>query len=490
MSITFDPVFEKGEKLSRDQVIRELIKRIGNKDMHMLNTVVQSRRNKNEPSSAMHVTAFLTEVLEEALAGVDDKYLTREFAVHGDIRPLLQQAYKSENLDEQHKSVAISLIPTMTEILDRQIDEQWPAAQLDDDDKATIDAMKNAWRGGQVKSLNLEPQTTTDMRTGQVSVFGAPGSIAEGIFGDMNADGSAVTSRRFISESEWRRMLRSDQDDISSLLLQEELMRAGTGSSYVDPATGTEISIQGLGVQWDDSRTPPAGAGERGTFGELANTPGNIPENIRNPRLEQKWYGISEVFNKPYTMNEEERTEIHRKMKAAGIFDIAGGEPMIPGDVSDPAFKRAWKYLVTKSAAENKSMMSILQEQTSAYQQAVNAQLATQLTDPARVRLNANAMARSAIGRHLSDEEQTQLTKFIHDLERKNARMAAGLEVTATGESIEGVDAQSEGTLYDIDAQIDQWIESNRGDEAGAHDMAESYQMFTRMLGGPGRGVS
>lgn len=490
MSVTFDPIFEQGEKLSREQVIRELIKRIPNRDLQVLDTVVRRNADRSNPANSMHVTAFMTEVLEAALENVDDKYLTREFAVHGDIRPLLQEAYKSDSLDDQQKNVAIALIPTMTNILNRAIDEQWPADQLDDDDKATIDAMKSAWRGGQVKSLNLEPQTTTDVETGEVTVFGAEGSITEGIFGDINADGSAVTSRRFISESEWRRMLRTDQDDIDSLLLQEELMRAGTGSSYIDPNTQTEISVQGLGVQWDDSRTPPPGKGERGIFGGLANTPGNIPENIRNPRLEQKWYGISEVLSKPYNMSEEERTEIHRKMKAAGIFDIAGGEPLVPGDVSDPAFKRAWKYLVTKSASENKSMMAILEEQTSAYEQAVNAQLATQLTDPARVKLNANAMARSAIGRHLTDEEQAELTKFVHELERKNARMSAGLDETATGENVEGVDAQSEGTLYDIDAQIDQWIETNRADEEGAHDLAESYTMFTGMLGGPGRGVS
>lgn len=489
MSVEFDPIFEQGEKLTREQVARELVKRIPNKDMHLLDQVVRGRADRSDPSTAMHVTGQMTGVLLKMLENVDEKYLTREFAMHGDIRPLLQDFYNDESATEQERSIAISLIPTMTDIIKRDVEEVYPRDQLDDDDAATLDAMINEWRGGKVSSLAVEPRVTTDPVTGESTISAPEGSI----FSFEADDSEQMSSRKFISETEWRRMLRQGSDDVDSLLMQDELMRMdpSIGNGYVDPQTGTQVQISNLGVQYDDTRVEAPGAGERGTFGGLANTPGNIPEHIRNPRLNQNWYGVSEILNKPYELTREEAVEIHTKMKKAGIFEVAGGEPMVPGDVSDPAFKRAWKYLVSKSMSENKSMMSILEEQTSAYEAAVNAQLATQLTDPARIRLNANAMARSAIGRHLSEDEQAKLTQFIHDLERQNARMAAGLEETSDPDvDYSDVEGQSEGTLYDVDAQIDQWFEDNIGEETGARDLAESYTMFTSMLGGPGRGVS
>lgn len=514
MSITFDPIFAEGEKLSRSQVAREIMKRLPRDQLRLMTKVLQENYDVQPETattggpdrghwsvdwipekgigpiggrSEMLATGKMQQVLERMLEGVDEKYLTREFAEHGDIRPLLAEAYNNEDFSEQEKAIAITMIPSMTDVITAQVEAVWPDEQLSDEDKATKDAMINAWRGGEVKSLNVEPQTTIDPRTGETRISAAEGSIAEGGFiPDVSEDGT-VSSRRFISESDWRRMLRQGSDDLDSLLMQDELMRQGTGESYTDQ-TGAEVAIQNLGVQYDDSILKPD---NRGGIEQTA--PGVYQQDfsIRNVRDEQHWYGVSEVLNKPYELTKEEAVEMHRKMKAAGIFDIAGGEPLVPGDVSDPAFTRAWKYLVTKSMSENKSMMSILEEQTSAYQQAINAQLATQLTDPARVRLNANAMARSAIGRHLSEEEQAELTKFVHELERKNARISAGLEETMDPDTeYSDVDPISEGTLYDVDAQIDQWFENNIGHETGARDMAESYEMFTGMLGGPGRGVS
>lgn len=487
MTVTFDPIFEEGEKLSREQVARELVKRLGNKDLHLLDRVVRGRADRSDPTTSLHVKSQMADMFVKMLENVDDKYLTREFATHGDIRPLLQEFYTDESQDEQARNVAISLIPTMTDIITRQVEEVYPDAQLDDDDKATKDAMINEWRGGKVMSLNVEPTITTDPVTGEQTLSAPEGSVFSFTGDDA---GAGVTSRRFISENEWRRMLRQDSDDINSLLMQDEFMRADPSveNGYTDPQTGQTVNIQNLGVQYDDTIVNPD---NRGGFEKVA--PGVLQQDFstRNVRDEQNWYGVSEILNKPYNISKEEAVELHGKMKRAGIFDIAGGEPLVPGDVADPNFKRAWKYLVTKSMSENKSMMSILEEQTSAYQQALEAQLATQLTDPARVRLNANAMARSAIGRHLTDEEQAQLTEFVHELERKNARMAAGLEETMDPDTeYSDVESQTEGTLYDIDAQIDMWMEDNIGEETGARDLADSYQMFTSMLGGPGRGVS
>ena len=486
MSVTYDPIFEQGEKLSKEQVARELVKRIPIGELNTLRQVLggsNSNQGAQVQTSAQVVEVFLT-----MLDSVDPKYLTREFAENADIRPLLADYYaNAPEEEEQKKAIAITLIPTMTDIITAAAEEVWPDEQLDEDDKATKDAMINAWRGGEVKSLNLTPTTTTDVQTGEMSINAPAGSIAEGMFAPDLGDGEGVNSHRFISEADWRRMLRQGSDDFDSLLVQDELMRQGEGNAYIGQ-DGSRVQINNLGVQFDDTTRPLET--KTNWLGQETG-PGTIPEHIRNPRLEQNWYGLSQIMQKPYELTREEALELHNKMKKAGIYDMAGGEPTIPGDISDPAFTRAWKHLATKSMSENKSMMSILEEQTAAYDAALNAQLATQLTDPARVRMNANAMARSAIGRHLSEEEQAELTQFVHELERKNARIAAGLEETSNPDvDYSDVEGQTEGTLYDIDAQIDQWFERNLPDQTGAYDMAQSYEMFTSMLGGPGRGVS
>jgi hypothetical protein len=52
-----------------------------------------------------------------------------------------------------------------------------------------------------------------------------------------------------------------------------------------------------------------------------------------------------------------------------------------------------------------------------------------------------------------------------------------------------GVDALDEGITADINARMGEWIKDENAVESEAHNTADQYEQFTRMIGGPGRGI-
>jgi len=160
---------------------------------------------------------------------------------------------------------------------------------------------------------------------------------------------------------------------------------------------------------------------------------------------------------------------------------------VVGGDTTSPAFKAAWKALAASALERNVSMVDFLEERTESYQDTIMDSFSTRLTDPARLRASGDYMAKQTLGRNLNDDEQAKMVAFLHDLERQNARIEAGL--AANEGEMNGADELDEGITADIDARMQEWIKDENAVESQAHDTVDQYDQFTQMLGGPGRGI-
>jgi len=136
---------------------------------------------------------------------------------------------------------------------------------------------------------------------------------------------------------------------------------------------------------------------------------------------------------------------------------------------------------------KGKSMTSLLSDRTSHYQKALEDALSTRLTDPARVRRSVDETGRNILGRAMTAEEHQELTAFVHDLERRNAKTEAAMDPELT--NIGGMEDLDEGILADIDARLADKIQMDNLDESSAKSVQKQYDTFSGFLAGPGRGI-
>lgn len=201
-------------------------------------------------------------------------------------------------------------------------------------------------------------------------------------------------------------------------------------------------------------------------------------------KVESDWYSLNEILSLPGSFTPEERGAMVRRLERAGLLQKGA---VLGGDTTSQAFKTAWKTLASSALERGVSMVDLLDEREVAYQESVMDSFTTRLTDPARLRASGDSMAKQSIGRVLTDDEQAKMVEFLHDLERQNAMTEAGL---AAGEGANnGVDALDEGITADINARMGEWIKDENAVESEAHNTADQYEQFTRMIGGPGRGI-
>lgn len=211
--------------------------------------------------------------------------------------------------------------------------------------------------------------------------------------------------------------------------------------------------------------------------------PGGEPKNVTMYDEPAKTYTVQDVARLPSTMSRQEVSDIQKKLVAAGYIEKDAMND--PTNFSDPAFKNAWQMLIGESLERKVPMTELLREKARIRQIAVEKELATSLTDPARLRLNADAMAKQVLGRNLQPEEQSQLVEYLHELERRNAKIAAGYDP----DSPEGLEELDRETITaDIDARMQNWIREDNLDEASAKDVSDQYDVFSDLLAGPGRG--
>jgi len=344
-----------------------------------------------------------------------------------------------------------------------------------------VDNMTNEWRGGQVNRIEetIEGDRKWDSVKGEVvNVEDDEGNEASGVLEDFNAfdvEGAATESlTQFLSYKDIQRLVQSGEltmDDLNDLDTGEEL---GVDGKIVTGQTR---------IQYED--TASMSSLIRGGPDPRADSVGVLsPQGEEETKwADKEWYSVREARRLYNDMDQAEKLALTDKMKKAGLFDLVGREPVIPGDTTDPAFKAAWDHLMKSSLETGKPMTELLAERMTAFEREKEASLSTKLTDPARLRINANGYARDVIGRHMTDDEQAKMIEFMHNLERENAKVEEGLTTDDPETQLD------EGTIADIDARMQEYLVDQNPTEAGAKDVADQYEQFTQMLAGPGRGV-
>lgn len=503
ITIQVDDVFD-GKPISRERAHRILIERIGASGPRNMIAALNRMGNRVTGVNIHEFARKLATVLPEEM--LNDAVLQQ-----GDLRPILSQlmAAGEWGTDAEFGGVMFSavergvagLVVTETtadlrkDIIDGLVAqipfEEGSAEWLEAKEIAETTAanMVMEYRDGRVTELPQKPTGVGgyNPQTGEITTTGTTESEDE--FSKMinnvlgGTSDEVRTAHRFLSEDEIRDMVVVGDMDFETA----RQLSAEGGQQQNDDGSITELTAD-AGVVYSDQTRP----GPRSTqvpAGYAWSEEAQREADIHGERSTKDWYSLNDIKRKPLEMTRDELMVIHERMKKAGIFDMVGGEPSVPGDPTDPKFKAAWQQLAAMSLESGNSMTSILKERENAMEEALAAAFSTRLTDPARLRLNGDAYARDQIGRKLNDEEHAALTQFIHDLERRNAMIDAGLEERASGIDIEGVEGLDEGIVADIDARMSEWIATNNPGEEGARDIAEQYSTFTSLLRGPGRGI-
>ncbi len=293
------------------------------------------------------------------------------------------------------------------------------------------------------------------------------------IFGELESDSEgAVTTKSFLTRQEVQALIQEG----GSLLDGFERLRADEAQMTALAESGTEnVNGEVSRVTYRDGlpkqqMTGTIGMGDSGTFDRFQG---------------KETYTLSEVLRMPSDMTTQEVMMLSEKLEDGGFFQMAGGKPVMAGDSTDQQFKTAWRLLVAMSLEKGESMTSLLGSQISKYETAMQEQITTQLSDPASVQLKADALGRDILGRKMTQEEHLKLTEFVHTLERRNSMTAAGLDPDT---DMPGVEQLDEGVMADIDAQMEQYVRRENPLEAEGNDVAETYEVFSGMLAGPGRG--
>jgi len=468
-------------------------------------------------SSVPAAQSVLAELTRKMLSKIPEDKWTKEVIDNIDIRPLVEEIAMSpaelEDPDsteefggvqysQQERAYASLILGEENQRIEKRVVDSLLAglpeeAREDENHPAHIEAQNVALEVSQEYKTSSKwrmptpagvGETYYDQESGQFkrvpTTQGQDVGDATDVLGLADIGANNLTPTKFLTREEAMRLTQAGElniDVYGSMETDPEEMRGLVDGNV--PRVAGRGAIQYQDPSYHEAQTPFVS----GTH--IGNAMGKGASTIE---VETKdWYSVRDILAKPGEMNRKALMAIHEKLEKAGIYDMVGGEPTIPGDSSDPAFKAAWKMLAQMSLEKGESMVSILEDRTVAYQQQLESALSVSLTDPARLRINGDVYARSAIGRKLAPEEQDKLVAFLHDLERENARTAAGLDINS-GESdpIPGVDEVEEGYEFDIDAQMEEWFDREKGGEVGARDIAETYDSFTRLLGGPGRGGS
>ena len=512
----FDDLESDEKPMGLEAAIKRMRKRLPY-SRTMMNTYREQTGQGVLSASVPATQNVLAELTRKVLAKIPQEKWTKEVIDNIDIRPLVEEiAMSPAELDDpeateeiqgvqysqQERAYASLILGEENQRIEKRVMDSLLAglpedAQKDKNHPAYIEAQNVALEVSEQYKSKSQWRTPTPAGVGETYFDQESGEFKRvptssatdpndttDVLGMAEIGTNNLTPTKFLTREEVMRLTQAGElniDTYGSFETDPEEMRGVVDGNV--PRVANRGAIQYQDPNYHEAQTPFLS----GTH--IGNAMGKDASTIE---VETKdWYSVRDILAKPGEMNNKELMAIHEKLKSAGIYDMVGGEPTIPGDSSDPAFKAAWKMLAQMSLEKGESMVSILEDRTVAYQQELESALSVSLTDPARLRINADVYARSAIGRKLGPEEQEKLVAFLHDLERENARTAAGLEINA-GETdpIPGVDEVEEGYEFDIDAQMEEWFDREKGGEVGARDIAETYDSFTRLLGGPGRGGS
>ena len=447
------------------------------------------------------------ELQRKLLSMIPEDLWTEDFLNTVDVRPMLQDVLAGPYIDgdpnqrstvrgvemtRQERAIAGIMLTSEQKKIENRLIEEYTATVPEGDVAAlemavtTATNEANSWRtASSIGSTPIPPegQVFRDLNNPNEFSSTAGGNSELAAFEEMLNGGGEnnMTETKFMNARNVQLLFQSGELDLDTL----NFMETESSGVMIDGAPMTTKARIEYESRPDNDPRMQTTADGRPLY------TGGAEEQDRGQYQGKDWYSVREILRKPNQMSPEELQALSDKLEKAGIFDLVGADPTIPGDAQDPAFKAAWKFLASMSLEKGVPMTEILAERTTAYQTELNAALSTRLTDPARLKLNADAYAYDSLGRKLTEEEHLQLTEFVHNLERRNARTEAGLDINAGDmDAIEGIEGLDEGIVADVDAQMQQYIRDENPAEAGASDIADTYDMFTRMISGPGRGVS
>jgi hypothetical protein len=444
------------------------------------------------------------ELARRMLEHLPEEMWTDEIANHADIRSLLQRVLASEQGAVEDRSEIAQLAGFVmvdenariaTEL--RKITERTDLSDgsgiglsIQDNSDALVQSYLDDAREGRIALLPSTNDATAiqiDPRTGK------PRSNDRNLNSRLEAEnpfaafinGGATGAARYsyLTKAELDEMLMRSNDVSGSIdqLMSIEQEFGSLAEAGVDE-NGQPVSIGGrpVGVNYDDEMTQRIYGVAPGLNGR-PDDPGRGPTQVDV----NKTYTMTETLGLPKSMTSNEVLALSKQMEAAGLYELVGGKPLYPGRATDYKFKAAWKLLMGSAVEDGVSMMEWLKQRKDAYEDSVTERLSSRLTDPARVRLNADLVGQSLLGRKLTGAEQAQMQQFVHGLEMRNAKLEAGLSIDGQVDQENGLDIN---IMADIDARMQEAVRRNSPVEAGAKDVADTYDDFSRLLAGPGRG--
>lgn len=415
---------------------------------------------------------------EAVLTGGDLRALLNNVQGQGEIDDLEPTTYNGVTFDSRMRRLAGAILVSETVERTGKYEEALQGRGLSPEAIATqVQEFRRGYTEGRVLRL---PEPTGGLEIDPSTGLPAPGADASadvsdaGLF-DANkaAEGTAqdVEPFEYLTRDEVRQLLQESSDNDSNVGRLLEYEQAG-----LDAPEGTQITGAPTRVVYSQSERP-------GRAGQLAPGANTNAQRGYEEAVGRKTMGLSEVVRLPSTMTRAEITALSKKLEKGGYYDLAGGKPVTIGDPTDPVFKRAWRLLVGQSVESGKPMMSLLTDRMKAYQDQIDDALVTKLTDPARIRMSVDAVGRNMLGRKLRPDEHDDMVTFVHELERRNARLEAGLSPDGDEEGDE------EMIMADIEARIDEEMRGTNETEALSHDVAGQYDVFSNLLRGPGRGI-
>lgn len=477
IKFTLDTDFgDPGEQISDADAIRILTRRI-------TGSIVTRRMMKQrmgERGGLQYGNQGQPEMARRLLALMPEEMRTKTVLENADIRPLLQQVAQldPEKAEELGFSVdqrffLTSVLIDETDRIRKQAEEAILPLVPEGDDAAAVDAatlidkITNDYRSGRVMRVDtrLEEAGTgtfaTNPQTGATIATGGVSNVAGGV--GFNLDGIEDLS----------------DEDVQEFLSRDEI-------EYL--ARETFDPEQTLGLLLDEDYANRQGQVAGGQQYELLYDDTGRRTEVRSPRTARGSQTITspnrmtarEVVDLPSTMSRAEIMTLGKKLFDGGFMSA---EMTDPSDFSDPQFKRAWQNLMYKSIERGESMLSLLDDAVVARREALEDSFTPLLTDPARIRMNGDALGGNILGRNLRPDEQSKLIEFMHSLERRNAKIEAGFDPDSDG-TLE--DLEGEAIQADLEARMNEWIRQENPEEAGGKDMADSYDMLTQLLAGPG----
>lgn len=244
-------------------------------------------------------------------------------------------------------------------------------------------------------------------------------------------------------------------------------------SSYVDPLD-PEVLVTAPTKKTEHTNARGVPYAVPGAFDTTTDVPGQTKKK-------------SVLLSELPAMNSADYINLQKKMFAAGLYtgDIQEGD-MRWGDQADEDTIKAYKLLLDRGAAYttakvNKPLAEVLDDavakKPATYGTAKRQPLTIGLTDPAEVNKTVEAVARSVLGRKLSEAERERFVTLYHNLETSSQKSeyAAG----AAGGTFTGPPGQG-----NIEAALRQEFPK----EAKKMDATNVGNEFFNLLGGIGGG--